>query len=189
MKTQPKPKRLLVIVDMVNGFVEAGALADPSIQRIMPKIIETMKEFLAAKEPVLAFLDAHQSDAIEFQTFPVHCLDGTRESELADALLPYQDQLILVKKNSTNGFFAQGFQEYLKANFPLSEVLITGCCTDICVLQFALSLKTYCNQNDWPTHVSILKDGVDTFDLPGHDKKTYNDFALSLLAGAGIEII
>ena len=38
---------LLVIVDMVKGFVNEGSLADNKISKITPKIIEQIKYFLS----------------------------------------------------------------------------------------------------------------------------------------------
>ena len=35
---------MLIIVDMVNGFVKTGDLADPKIGKIVPRQIELIKE-------------------------------------------------------------------------------------------------------------------------------------------------
>ena len=35
-------KKLLIIVDMINGFVTEGALADPEIAKIVPEITRIM---------------------------------------------------------------------------------------------------------------------------------------------------
>lgn len=182
-------KALLVVVDMVNGFATSGALADPIIQNIIPRISTLIDNFIVSKRPILAFIDAHEENAIEFNSFPMHCIKGSYESELVDLLIPYKEKMTCLEKNSTNGFFAPGFTEFLTNNLPLDTVIITGCCTDICVLQFALALKTYFNQNDLASNIIIPKDCVDTFGTPEHLKSTYNKFALDLLTSSGIIVV
>ena len=71
----------------------------------------------------------------------------------------------------------------------LRSVMIVGCCTDICVLQFALSLKGYINQNDLGIEVIVPKNQVATFDAPGHSAKDYGHWALKLMANAGIHVV
>ena len=38
-------KKLLLVIDMVNGFVKEGALADEYINNITPNIIKLIEEF------------------------------------------------------------------------------------------------------------------------------------------------
>lgn len=184
-----KEKSLLVIVDMVNGFVTSGALADPSIQAITPNILDLLNQFLHFNQPVLAFQDAHPEDALEFQSFPVHCVKGTEESELIKELLPYKDKMTCLEKNSTNGFFAYGFMDYLLQQGPFDSIVITGCCTDICVLQFALALKTHFNQNSISSTIIVPKDCVDTFHTELHPKEDFNQFSLQLMESSGIIVL
>ena len=66
------------------------------------------------------------------------------------------------------------------------SIEIVGCCTDICVLQIALSLKTYFNKLMLDKDIIVLKDLVATFDSNVHDAKVYHSFALSLMRNAGI---
>ena len=39
-------KKLLVIIDMINGFVKEGALADKQINNITPNIIKLIEEYI-----------------------------------------------------------------------------------------------------------------------------------------------
>ena len=76
-------KRLLINIDMVNGFVKEGALANTSLQRIIPHNIELAKGLLDQEGTAVFFIrDAHLKDAEEFKNFPPHCIIGTEESEL-----------------------------------------------------------------------------------------------------------
>ena len=36
-------RSLLVVVDMINGFIHTGALADPKIDQITPAVLDTVK--------------------------------------------------------------------------------------------------------------------------------------------------
>ena len=132
-------RSLLVVVDMINGFIHTGALADPKIDHIIPAVVETVNAYLKHDFPVLAFRDCHNESAKEFSSFPPHCLKDSEESELIDELKPYADQFIILDKNSTNGFVQPEFLEVFQQMTDLRSVMIVGCCTDICVLQFALS--------------------------------------------------
>ncbi|MCF0109277.1 MAG: cysteine hydrolase [Erysipelotrichaceae bacterium] len=179
-------KSLLVVVDMVNGFITEGALHDESIANALDPIIDLIEDHLKENNPILAFRDAHPEDALEFASFPPHCLINDSESELVKELKPYEDKMTVLPKNSTNGFMQPDFLPYFQSLEGLEQVVVTGCCTDICVLQFALSLKGYCNQHNIPLKIIVPADTVDTFGGPGHDKTTMNQTALALMSAAGI---
>lgn len=180
------PKKLLIVVDVINGFIKTGALADQKISKIIPYVSEEIERGLQRKDDIVAFIDAHEKDAIEFEAFPVHCLKGTYESQLVDELLPYQDKMHLIEKNSTNGFLAESFHPYLKNNYE--EIILVGCCTDICVLQLALSLKTYFNHNNINQLITVVEKATATFDLPHHEANLYHEMAINLMSQAGINI-
>ncbi len=180
------PKKLLVIVDVINGFITEGALADPKIAQIIPPVITALEAALANQDKIVALADAHSEDAAEFQSFPPHCLKGTTESALVAELLPYQTQLTLIEKNSTNGFFAPGFSDLLTETYQ--EIVLVGCCTDICVLQLALTLKTHFNQTNQKVPISVIKPATYTFDLAHHSAEPYHIMALNLMQQAGIII-
>ena len=94
-------QELLIIIDMVNGFVKEGTLANPEYMKIVPKQIELIKKFIERKQGILFIKDTHTSDSVEFKTFPAHCLEGTEESELIDELKVYENYGISIPKNST----------------------------------------------------------------------------------------
>ena len=181
--------KALIVIDVINGFITEGPLADPSIAQIIAPTRQAIEASLARHEVVLTFRDAHDERAAEFDAYPPHCLKGTRESQLVDELLPYRDQLIDVEKNTTNGFFAEGFQRFLVEHPEITDYTCVGCCTDICVLQFALTLKTYAQTHKLPIHVHVITDAVDTFDLPDHPKAAFHAHALAMMKAAGIQLI
>ena len=89
MKKKEELERLLVIVDMVNGFIKEGNMADPYINHITPRIISLVEESIKDGEGIAFVKDTHEPNSKEFRKFPIHCLKGTSESELIDELKKY----------------------------------------------------------------------------------------------------
>ena len=89
-----KARKLLIVVDMVNGFAKKGNMADPNIQHITPECERLVKEFLEKGYQVIYITDCHKENCSEFFKFPVHCVEGTDEAEMVDALKKYQDRII-----------------------------------------------------------------------------------------------
>lgn len=168
---------IVFVVDMVNGFVNEGQLADKNIGNITKNIIPLLEKYDS-----IFVCDSHDENAIEFKSFPSHCLKNSSEEKVIAELLPYQKST--VKKNSTNAFHCIEL-DCLK---PYNNIIITGCCTDICILQFALSLKTYFNQNNIAKEVIVYEDCVATYHSDNHDAKLYHSFALNLMENSGIKV-
>ena len=123
MKNLEDIKRLRVVVDMVNGFIREGALADKDIEKIIPGIVDWIEKETKGEDEALALVkDVHEADAAEFKAFPPHCIKGTRESELVDELKPYEKDALVYEKNSTSVMFAPGFIDDIKAMTNLKEV-------------------------------------------------------------------
>ncbi|MBN2849239.1 MAG: cysteine hydrolase, partial [Erysipelotrichaceae bacterium] len=146
-----KQRDLLVVVDMVRGFIETGPLSDPAISTIIDENVELIKDYTERGQSVVAFRDAHAIDSKEFGFYPPHCIRGTLESELVDPIKAYEHRMVVIEKDTTNGFLSDGFQRFIKEQEPFDRIVVTGCCTDICVLQFALTMKTYLQQAKFDT--------------------------------------
>ena len=182
-------KKLLLVIDMVNGFVKEGALADNYINRITPNIINLIKEFKESNYDIISIQEGHSNNSKEFENFPPHCILGTKEAELIDELKPYEKDMILIRKNSTCGFVTKEFFEYFENNKnEIEEIILTGCCTDICVLNFAIPLKTYINEHNLPIKVTIYKNTVETYNSDAHNREEYNQMAFKIMGQNGIEI-
>ena len=186
-----KEKTALFVVDMVVGFVHSGALSSPRVAAISNNIAELNAKTKDYKK--LFFLDTHENDSQEFKYFPAHCIKGTEEARLIPELkteFSEGSSTTYVEKNSTNGFHSKGFQEWLKKyEDEVDNYIITGCVTDICVLQFALSLKSYFNEKNINKRVIVPKNCVETYDGGSHDGYLMNLFALYNMYTSGIEIV
>ena len=181
-------KKLVVVVDMVNGFVNIGALHD--INHIVPGIRKMIEENLELKNDVIDFRDCHSLTDEEFKAYPVHCLDGTIESELVPELKPLAHYMIDIPKNTTNGFNTEKFRKFYEEHYDeYDEVIVVGCCTDICVTDFTTSLIDFQKENGINTRVTVPMNLVETFDGPGHNRKTMNEIGFEKMRKAGANIV
>lgn len=190
MKKLEEIKELLIVVDMINGFVKEGALADTYIEHIVPKLEKYVKEFTSDAEKEVAFIrDAHSEGCMEFKKFPVHCLEGSYESELIDELKQYEMMGTTYLKNSRSFMFAPGFMNDLEKMKSLRKIIVTGCCTDLCDLDGALPLVNYLDQVNRNVEVEVHEDMVETYDAPWHNREEFNEAALKLMKQEGIKVI
>jgi len=183
-------KKLIVVVDMVNGFVNIGALHDSYINHIVPGIKNLVEESIAEGNDVISFRDCHSLDDAEFETYPIHCLNGTEESELVPELKPLGAKMIDIPKNTTNGFNTERFREFYQAHYEeYDEIVVVGCCTDICVTDFTTSLAEFQKENGINTPITVPMDLVETFDGPNHDRKVMNEVGFEKMRRAGINLV
>ena len=144
----------LVIVDEVNGFatVGAGNLAPlaPNAQ-VATMVTETdalARCFDGVGLPILAFLDTHIPGTPE-PPYPPHCEAGTgEEEELVPQLAWLADSAaaMLVRKDCINGFVGaigadgrNAVVDWVNAN-ALEAIVVVGICTDVCVMDFVLTI-------------------------------------------------
>jgi len=185
-----KDKTALFVVDMVNGFVYTGPLSSPRVAAIAKNVAELNEKTKGYKK--VFFLDSHEEQSQEFSSFPLHCLKGTIEAELIPELKTEASEgqeTLYIEKNSTNGFNSKEFKNWFAKNMDeVDNYIITGCVTDICVLQFALSLKAYFNEENKNKRIIVPMNCVETYDGGSHDGFLMNLFALYNMHTSGIEI-
>ena len=189
-----KKRNTIMVVDMIHGFITEGALHDERIMEIVPNIQELIRSFANNKETdYVIFEDAHSENSVEFKSFPPHCLKGTKESKTIPTIAQEMNGVLgysqIVDKNSTNGFYRY-LEDFDKTPVESHrEYVIVGCCSDICVLHLALSLKTYLNEEDFDSKVIVLEDCISTFDAPNHNAEEVSNMALTMMKIAGIEVM
>lgn len=178
-------KSVILVVDMINGFINEGPMASKNIATI----IKPIKNFIdETKHDTVFISDNHEEDAVEFKNFPMHCVKGSSEAEVVDELK--MEDMTVLKKNSVNAFQSEEFKSWFMDSLGnYEEYIVTGCCTDICVLNLALSLKTYFTEKNLPYKVTVKENLVETYDLEGHSKDEYNNHAFKLMKLNGIEVI
>ena len=178
----------LVIVDEVNGFctVGAGSMAPPApddaIARMVAETDRLARRFAERRQAILAFLDTHQSGRPE-HPYPAHCVSGTGEEMLVPELAWLEDcpHATLVRKDCINGFVGaieaayhgkhgqhhNRLVDWINAH-RLDSLVVTGICTDICVMDLVLTLLSARNHNMMPTltDVVVYEPATATYDLP-----------------------
>jgi nicotinamidase-related amidase len=183
-----KEDTALVIVDMVNGFAKEGLLSSPRIRSIIDPITGLLKKFKEKDMTVIAFADAHKPDSIELTNFPEHCIAGTYESEVVEELQSIGGYT-LFPKNSVNGFLEDAFLEWYGRHDRIKNWIVTGDCTDICILNFALTLKNDRNRRNKESRVIVPLSMVETYDGEGHNAEFMNLSAAAIMLNQGIEIV
>lgn len=178
----------LVIVDLVNGFAREGALQSPRVDALAPLASRLLTSCKTREIPCLAFADSHGAGSPEFESYPPHCLAGTSESELLDELKTVGGYT-LIPKNSVNGFLEPAFQQWLEAHPETDVFVVIGDCTDICITQFATTLKAWFNRTDRPSRILVPENAVDTYDFGLHDGDLTHLAALYGMSINGIEIV
>ena len=166
-------KRIIVIVDMVNGFVNFGNLADKNINRIVPNCVKLVETAHERGDLVVAFKDCHSLNDPELREYPTHCLRGTLECELVPELKPFEKSVKVIEKSTTNGFDTKAFKQLIEKE-TFDQVVVAGCCTDICVSEFLKSLHKHLKDNNKKTELFVVGDAVDTFGGEGRNPDEIN---------------
>lgn len=172
----------LVVVDEVNGFATPGCgpLAPPGpdarIDRMVAETDRLARLFEERGWPILLFLDSHHPGKAE-PPYPPHCEKGSGHDELVPALAWLGDSAVStqVRKDCINGFVgaidpATGRNAVVEwiDRFSLDALLVVGICTDICVMDFVLTLLSARNHGLTPSldEVAVFEPGCATYDLP-----------------------
>ena len=177
----------LIIVDMVNGFAVSGALSSPRVGALISPIASLTAACTQHELPIAACADTHEPDSLELETYPPHCLRGTPEAQLCDAIAS-AGQITIIPKNSTNGFLEPAFTDWLAQHPDITTFLVVGDCTDICVLQFVLTAKAWFNTLNRAAEMIVPLTLTDTFDAPGHPADFMNALSLLLMQKGGISL-
>ena len=182
-------ERVLIVVDMVNGFVYNGPLHDIECSMIIPRQKEIIDDYLDNGDLVVFIKDTHTKDSTEFSRMPIHCLENTDESELVPELREYvgRDNVITINKNSTSFNEAPEFRELITNLVNLKRVDEIGVCTDICDFNGIMGLANRLNQENRDVSIYVHEDAVATFNET--ERREYVEAAKLLMKQQGINII
>ena len=151
----------LLVVDMVVGFMEEGhnLYCGDSAREIIPDVRLLIEEHRIEGSPVIFICDSHDPNDLEFEMFPIHCVTGTRETELITELQEYEGDIL--PKRRYSAFFDTDLENKLAIIAP-DKITICGVCTDICVMHTAADAGT----RDYK--VEVHANTVASFDEEAH---------------------
>ena len=193
MKTKKEINQIeeaLFLIDMNVGFCEEGNLADPTIKQIVPNIIPIIRAVLEKGEGFFVVNDKHTKDSTELKRYAGHC-DNEKESRTIKELAIYEEYANRIfYKNSTCALFAPGMMEMLMEMASLKRVVIVGCCTDICIQNFAIALRNFFDELNMDVEIIVPKNAVETFHIPEvHDRDENNKRAYTVMENTGIKLV
>jgi nicotinamidase-related amidase len=207
----------LLAVDPVKGFAAVGCgplappVENPQVTRMVAEIDRLARAFVGAGLPVAAFLDTHEPGKPEFP-YPPHCEVGSGQEDLVDELawMGADAGVALFRKDCINGlvggFDASGHNAVLAwiAANGIEALVVTGICTDICVMQFVqtlLSARNHGMVGASLADVVVYEPGCATYDLPlevacaiglpntaAHPQDVAHHIGLYLMASSGAVI-
>ena len=184
-------KGCLIVVDMVNGFVEEGVLHDKEIKKIVKRQIELIKEAKQNGKLIVFIKDTHTKDSTEFERFgnTNHCLEDTNESELIDELKTFENDkdTISIKKNSTSFMESPEFRKLMEHEKEMNEFDVIGCCTDICVANGTIALANYLDEHNRKHEIRVHEDAIATY--AENERQEYVDAAKLLMKQQGIQLV
>jgi nicotinamidase-related amidase len=161
----------VMVVDMIEGFARQGALSSPRVAALIPKQVHFLEQ--VPSDTLVVFLaDVHEDSDHELEKLPKHCMAGTKESEVCPELLKVckdrELDYIIIPKQTWSGFFDPPLKDGLDDLSSDKDWVVMGCVTDICVSANVFELL-YRGKD-----VTVLRDCVDTYDMPGHDAELIN---------------
>jgi len=201
------PERVAIIaVDLVRGFAKEGALASPRVNAILPAVVRTLGLAEAAGIRQVALVqDTHPPDAAEFDQFPEHCVAGSGEDhtvpELQEFFAGSTMHPRVIEKNSLSAIWAPDFVAWHEEQIEsgVEGYIVLGDCTDLCVVNVAVPLKTQANQHHRALRLVLPADCLATYDLPvataeaagamPHDGDLLQAVFLYYLALTGCEVV
>ena len=137
----------------MNGFATVGAgylappVENPQVTKMIAETNRLARDFTSRKWPIFAFLDSHTPGKPE-PPYPPHCEIGTGEENLAPDLLWLESDPNTTRVRNNCSTASSGpsprtdvisVSEWVNGH-KLEQILVVGVCTDICVMDFVLTL-------------------------------------------------
>lgn len=159
----------LVSEDLVKGFCAEGPLASERVAAIVPAVVRAFERtYDLGVRHFLLLQDTHDPDAVEFSAYPPHCIAGSEESETIGELrdLPFADLFTVIPKNSISSNVGTDLTSWLDRHSEVTNFILVGDCTDICVYHGATYLRVRANVLEQENaRVIVPANCVQTYDM------------------------
>lgn len=192
----------IICVDVTNGFCKVGALSSPRVAGIVQPIVQLMElSWDFGVRNIILSQDTHEPDAVEFGSWPAHCVRGTEEAETVDEIraLSFFDQMLLLEKNSIASGLNQELQEWVNDHPEVMNYIVVGDCGDLCTYQLAMFLRLDANEHQLKRNVIVPENCVQTYDMSitvakevgayAHPGDLMHAFFLYHMALNGVEVV
>ncbi|PTD93585.1 nicotinamidase [archaeon SCG-AAA382B04] len=169
--------KAVLVIDMLNDFVKKDAPLEVPTAREITENIKTLIEQHRKKDNKIIYVaDRHRKNDKEFSQYPPHAIKGTEGARIIDELSPKEEDII-IEKRRFSAFYGTDLDLTLREN-NISELIITGILTNICVLYTTADAR----MRDY--EVKVPRDCVTT------NNKKINEFALNQMENVlGAEVI
>lgn len=184
-------RKALYMIDMNNGFVNFGNMANPKYNELVNEQLKLINKFRKENQLVNFVLEGHTTDSIEFDSYPSHCVLGTKEAELIPEFINEQNKenTRTYYKNSINGMLNRNLQDDIKSQDNLNEIVIGGVCADLCVMDFARTFSRYLDEINRRAKIFVVENTIDTYDSLDHNREEWMDIAKKVMTQAGIIMV
>lgn len=184
-------KKALYIIDMNNGFVNFGAMANQKYNDLVPEQLKMIEKFQKENGKINFILEGHNENSLEFNSYPKHCVYGTEEAELIPELLEKSKEIEseIFYKNCINGMLNRKLQDQITEMENLKEVVIEGVCADLCVMDFSRTYARFLDEINKDVKIFVVKNAIDTFDSPEHNRNEWLEISYKVMAQAGIIVV
>ncbi len=129
---------LYLDVDTQLDFVcPSGSLYVPGSEKILARVGALNQEALASGHRLVATMDAHAENDLEFKVYPPHCVTGCLGQRKAPETIV--EGMTILEKQSVDCFTNPRLAEWLQ-QWEIREAVVYGVVTEICVLHAARGL-------------------------------------------------
>jgi nicotinamidase-related amidase len=198
-----KPEKVAIIsVDVIKGFCNQGALSSPRVAGIVRPIVELMNNAWDNNiRNIILSQDTHEQEAVEFSSWPPHCIRSTQEAETVDEIkqLPFFDKILVLVKNSIASGLNKDLQQWVLDHPEVDKYIVVGDCSDLCTYQLAMFLRLDANERQLQREVILPENCVQTYDLPvetaldmgafPHPGDLIHNFFLNHMALNGVKVV
>jgi nicotinamidase-related amidase len=131
---RPRPLRpqrpVVIVLDMINDHLRPGGpLEVPRARDVVPALTARLADARRRAIPVVYVCDSHQPDDPDYDTWPLHALEGSDGAAVWPELAPEAGDRIV--KKPTYSAFARTELTNVLAGLGADQIILTGCATEI----------------------------------------------------------
>jgi nicotinamidase/pyrazinamidase len=131
-----KPRRALLVVDMINDHLAQGRILEvPRARDIVPALVSRIAEARRDGVPIVYVLDRHTPTDSDLDDWGEHAVEGSEGAEVWQPLAPQKGDH-LVTKPSYSSFFHSNLEAVLDS-LSVDTLELTGCSTEVQLLATA----------------------------------------------------